>query len=286
MKVFSFTFCFIQLPLFCFVVFLLWFIPWVFLLYSGILMYFPYEADGNSRYIRVTGPIVGLFSNTWAEYKDIPHTCKAALIASEDNRFYQHNGVDFESLKSSFLFNQKVGKRKRGGSTITQQLVKNAFLSRNKNYLRKSRELIGAFILDGIMLKENQLEWYFNVVEFGPKVYGLENAAQKYFKIEAKKLSPSQCISLVAIIPSPRKWNQSIVNKKPTQFFVQRYNKILSTIQKMDLLSKKEILLAQNSWFGIQRVGLETNSTRKINVNGNAVKSDESTEDVDSEDDE
>ncbi|WP_186645425.1 biosynthetic peptidoglycan transglycosylase [Fluviispira vulneris] len=286
MKVFSISFWFIKLPLFCFVAFILWFIPWVFLLYSGLLIYFPYESDGKSRYIRITGPVVGVFSpHSWSTYDDIPKACKAALIAAEDNRFYQHNGVDFESLKASFITNQKIGKKKRGGSTITQQLVKNAFLSRKKSYLRKSREIIGAFILDGIMLKDQQLEWYFNVVEFGPNIYGLENAAQKYFKTEAHKLTPSQCISLVAIIPSPKKWNQSLVTQKPTLFFLQRYKKILNTIQKMGILNNKDLVIARNYKAINGKVQSDIALPDKVKLPDNTEKESESIDDFDDIDD-
>ncbi|BBH52013.1 biosynthetic peptidoglycan transglycosylase [Fluviispira sanaruensis] len=285
MKVFSTSFWFIKLPLFCFVAFILWFIPWVFLLYSGLLIYFPYESDGKSRYIRITGPVVSVFSpQSWSSYNEIPKTCKAALIAAEDNRFYQHKGVDFESLKMSFITNQKIGKKKRGGSTITQQLVKNAFLSRKKSYLRKSREIMGAFILDGIMLKDQQLEWYFNVVEFGPKIYGLENAAQKYFNTEAKRLTPSQCIALVAIIPSPKKWNQSLVTQKPTSFFVQRYKKILNTIQKMGILNNKDLVIARNYEAIKGKEQLDNALLNKTKLPDNTIKTIEGVEDFDEND--
>ena len=182
----------------------------MFLLYSGILIYFPYKEDGLSRYLRITGPVTSIFTNNWASQKDIPSSCRAALVASEDTRFYEHNGVDFESLQRSMTVNKRARKTMRGGSTITQQLVKNAFLSRKKSYTRKTREVFGALALDVIMPKDKQIEWYFNIVEFGPNIYGIENAAQRYFKINAKKLSPAQCVALVAILPSPRKWNQSL----------------------------------------------------------------------------
>lgn len=250
MRIFSFYFWFFQLPLWCFLIFLLWFIPWVFFLYSGILIYFPYKEDGITRYIRVTGPVTGFYTKEWASLKEIPVSCKAALVASEDSRFYAHNGIDFDSLKKNMFDHKKTHKTKRGGSSITQQLVKNGFLSREKSYTRKTREIIGALILDAMMTKEKQLEWYFNIVEFGPNTYGLENAAQKYFKIDAKKLTPAQCVALVTILPSPRKWNQSLEKKQLTDFFTQRYKKISINMVNMGLLSRKELYLVQNMNLG------------------------------------
>lgn len=132
MRIFSFNFWFFQLPLCCFLVFLIWFIPWVFLLYSGILVYFPYKEDGVTRFIRLTGPLTSIFTKQWSTEKNIPNSCRAALIASEDSRFYEHNGVDLDRLKKIMKENRRSRSIKRGGSTITQQLVKNAFLSRKK----------------------------------------------------------------------------------------------------------------------------------------------------------
>jgi monofunctional glycosyltransferase len=250
MRIFSFNFWFFQLPLWCFLIFLIWFIPWVFLLYSGILIYFPYKEDGKSRFLRISGPVAGAFTNNWASQKDIPNSCRAALVASEDARFYEHIGVDFEFLQKSLVENKRTHKTMRGGSTITQQLVKNAFLSRKKSYIRKIREVIGALALNVIMSKDKQIEWYFNIVEFGPNTYGIENAAQRYFKMNAKKLSPAQCVALIAILPSPKKWNQSLEKKRLTDFFVQRYKKIFINMENMALISRKELLLVQNMNLG------------------------------------
>ncbi|APJ02831.1 biosynthetic peptidoglycan transglycosylase [Silvanigrella aquatica] len=261
MRLFSFYFWLFQFPLWTFLIFLVWFTPWVFLLYSGILIYFPYKEDGTSRYLRVTGPVTGTLLNNWASSKDIPRSCQVALVASEDARFYDHNGVDFQSLRKNLSENKKSRKIKRGGSTITQQLVKNAFLSRNKNYIRKTREVLGALALDAIMTKEKQIEWYFNVVEFGPNLYGIEEASQRYFKVNTKKLTPAQCVALVAILPSPKKWNQSLEKKILTQFFVQRYKKISINIVNMGLLSKKDLLLVQNMNLGFSS---QTTSTTQL----------------------
>lgn len=290
MGIFSFKFWFFKLPLLCFLIFILWFIPWVFLLYSGILIYFPYKEDGITRYMRITGPITNLFSNEWINQKNIPNTCKAALIASEDSNFYEHNGVDFKSLKRSISENTKSNKIRKGGSTITQQLVKNAFLSRKKSYIRKIREVTGALALNIIMTKEKQLEWYFNIVEFGPNTYGLKNAAQKYFKIDAAKLSPPQCVALVTILPSPKKWNQSLEKKQITKFFAQRYKEISFNMTNMNLISKKEIQLVQSMNLGFSQqkffdvpksdikskdIPQETSSNENINDNENEINMDE-----------
>ena len=235
----------IYIPFGAAVLLFLWFTPWVFVLKLGTLIYFPYKPNGQDRFIRVTGPIPGLFSNVWTESKNIPPFCKQALVAAEDENFYNHYGIDIESIEKSIKANKKSKKIKRGGSTITQQLVKNAFLSRQKNYLRKAREIEGAILLNLIMSKNSQLTWYFNVIEFGQNIYGIENAAHFYFKKEAKELTPAQCLALVTIIPAPKKWNNSLIKKHFSPFFIKRYETILSNLQDMEIAKNNDLYLAK-----------------------------------------
>jgi monofunctional biosynthetic peptidoglycan transglycosylase len=222
-----------------------WFLPWVPVLHLGILAYFPYEKDGKERFLRVTGPVVGLVSDRWVSRTEIPRACFTALVASEDTRFYEHSGVDFESLRASYQYNKRRKKIRRGGSTITQQLVKNAFLSRERSYVRKSREFVGAMFLDVIMQKDSQLAWYFNIVEFGPGVYGIQDASKFYFKKKAKDLSPSQCIALVAVLPSPTKWGSSLAKKSFSSFLQSRYRTILSRMTLMGLTPHRDVAFAR-----------------------------------------
>jgi len=203
-----------------------WLMPWVFLLHCGALVYFPYRPNGKSRYVRVTGPGPALFGADWTPRSEIPDACVAALIAAEDAKFFEHSGLDWESLRRSYRLNDRAGSIKRGGSTITQQLVKNAFLSRNRWYFRKAREIVGALVLDLVMSKQAQLTWYLNVVEFGPNVYGIGRAARYYYGKPVKALSVAQCVELVAILPRPNVWNRSIVTGRPTSFFRRRCDAI------------------------------------------------------------
>ncbi|MES2504448.1 MAG: biosynthetic peptidoglycan transglycosylase [Myxococcota bacterium] len=181
--------------------FLAWFIPWVFVLQLGFVIYRPYEPDGQERYWRIAGP---LFSD-WVSTNEIPGSCKRALVASEDMSFYEHHGIDPENIQKAMKKNEKRGKIRFGASTITQQVVKNLFLSRNKSYLRKSREVIGALLLNLTMTKKQQLTWYFNIVEFGPRIYGLKAAAKAYFGKTPQRLNASECAILIAGLPSPVK---------------------------------------------------------------------------------
>ena len=181
--------------------FFAWFIPWVFVLKLGLVVYFPYEANGQDRYMRVAG---SWFSD-WTPSKQIPRSCKVALIDAEDNNFEDHYGIDPENIKKAMQRNERRGKIRFGASTITQQLVKNLFLSRTKSYLRKAREITGAILLNSVMSKQDQMTWYFNIVEFGPRIYGIKDAAKAYFGKKPQNLSAAECDILVSALPSPVK---------------------------------------------------------------------------------
>ena len=214
-----------------FTISIFWFIPWIFTLYTGILIYFPYNKNGKDRFIRITGPMVGIFSKSWVSEHEIPSYCKTALVAAEDAEFYNHPGIDIESIKNSIKQNRKSNKIVSGGSTITMQLVKNAFLSRNKTYIRKIREIIGAIILDYSVSKKKQIVWYLNIVEFGPEIYGLQNAAWHYYHKNSKQLNAHECSSLIALLPKPVPWGTKLKNGYQTYEFSKRYYRIISEVQ-------------------------------------------------------
>lgn len=141
---------------------------------------------------------------TWVPYSRISNNLKRAVISSEDDGFSEHEGVDWEAIQKAYEKNQKKGKVVSGGSTITQQLAKNLFLSGERSYVRKGQELIITYMLEFCMDKERILEIYLNVVEWGVGVFGAEAAAQHYYGISAAALSPSQAARLAVMLPKPR----------------------------------------------------------------------------------
>lgn len=212
----------------------LWFTPWVLTVPLGASVYFPYEPDGRSRFVQVTGPLSALLGlNEWASEREIPQACFAAVVAAEDTRFRSHGGVDWESLRSVVVEQKRQNglRRMRGASTITQQLVKNLYLSRTRSVLRKAREIWGALLLETVASKQTILTWYLNVVELGPQVYGLTQAARFYFKKEARELLPHECVSLAVILPSPLKWNASLRSGRYSDFFSQRYGVVAARMK-------------------------------------------------------
>jgi monofunctional glycosyltransferase len=157
--------------------------------------------------LRETNPNARL-EQQWVPYSRISNNLKRAVVASEDANFAEHDGVDWEALEKAYERNNRRHKVTGGGSTITQQLAKNLFLSGYRSYLRKGQELVIAYMLEAVMSKERILEVYLNVVEFGRGVFGAEAAARHYFHTSAAALSPAQAARLAVMLPNPRYYDR------------------------------------------------------------------------------
>lgn len=144
----------------------------------------------------------------WVPYAQIAANLKHAVIASEDARFLEHEGVDWEAVEEAYRVNRKLGRPVRGGSTISQQLAKNLFLSGERSYLRKSEELLITYMIELSWSKRRILEVYLNVVEWGDGVFGAESAARLYFGVGAGQLAPEQAARLAAFLPSPKRYGK------------------------------------------------------------------------------
>jgi monofunctional biosynthetic peptidoglycan transglycosylase len=142
--------------------------------------------------------------HTWVPYNRISVHLKRAIIAAEDANFAEHDGVDWEALQKAYEKNAKKGKVVSGGSTITQQLAKNLFLSGQRSYLRKAEEMAITFMLEMVMDKRRIFEIYQNVIELGSGVFGAEAGAQRYFGVSAAALGPSEAARLAVMLPNPR----------------------------------------------------------------------------------
>lgn len=140
----------------------------------------------------------------WVDYERISGNLKRAIIASEDANFSGHEGIDWDALQKAYEKNSRRGKVVSGGSTITQQLAKNLFLSGERSYLRKGQEVVIAYMIEYWMDKERIFEIYLNVVEWGSGVFGAEAAARHYYGTSAARLSASQAARLAVMLPNPR----------------------------------------------------------------------------------
>jgi monofunctional biosynthetic peptidoglycan transglycosylase len=139
----------------------------------------------------------------WVSFKQIPVLFKHAVRITEDSSFYWHKGVDFEELKESIKKNIREKRLARGGSTITQQLAKNLYLSTEKSLVRKIKEYWIARRLEKSLSKDRIFELYLNMIEFGSGIFGVQAASQHYFGMDVSELNVEQIIRLTAIIPRP-----------------------------------------------------------------------------------
>jgi monofunctional biosynthetic peptidoglycan transglycosylase len=137
-------------------------------------------------------------------YSDMSEHLPHALVAAEDTRFYDHGGADWEAIRAAVEDNIQRGYAYRGGSTITQQLVKNLFQTTHSSYVRKALELPLTYLAELILSKERILELYLNVIEFDRGVYGVEAAAERYYDTSAAGVSRHQSATLAAVVPNPR----------------------------------------------------------------------------------
>ncbi len=145
----------------------------------------------------------------WVPYDRISNNLKRAIIASEDSHFSDHQGVDWDALQKAYEKNNRKGKVVSGGSTITQQLAKNLFLSGERSYVRKAQEFVITYMLEFWMDKERIFEIYLNVVEWGVGVFGAEAAAQHYYGVPASALGASQAARLAVMLPKPRFYDKN-----------------------------------------------------------------------------
>ena len=173
-------------------------------LVAGLLLIWKTQPINNSMFMlthRLTG---GTVTQTWAEYDAIAKSAKQAAIVSEDSTFSQHNGFDFKGIEAARKKNEETGKMSAGGSTITQQLAKNLFLTSHRSYVRKIEEAIITVMIETLWDKQRILTAYLNVAEFGNGIYGIDAAAQHYFDKSAANLNRDESALLIAMLTNPK----------------------------------------------------------------------------------
>ncbi|MCX7178518.1 MAG: monofunctional biosynthetic peptidoglycan transglycosylase, partial [Proteobacteria bacterium] len=162
------------------------------------------------------------FKHRWQDYEKIAGQLKRAVIAAEDDKFVDHEGFDWEGMQKALEKNRKKGKVVAGGSTISQQLAKNLFLSPSKTPWRKVQEAVITLMLEAVWDKRRILEVYLNSVEWGDGVFGAEAAARRYYNISAGQLSAEQAARLAVMLPAPRRYE-----KNPYSAFVNERTQII-----------------------------------------------------------
>lgn len=150
----------------------------------------------------------------WVPYDRISIHLKRAIIAAEDSKFLNHEGFDIEGIQTAVKKNLKKGRLVAGGSTISQQLAKNLFLSADKSFVRKGQEAIITLMIETTWSKRRILEVYLNIIEWGDGIYGAEAASRRYFKKSAASLTAGQAAALAAMVPNPRWYEDNRASRK------------------------------------------------------------------------
>lgn len=174
----------------------------------------------------------------WRPISEISYNMVLAVMASEDNNFMEHSGFDWDAIDRAMEHNRRSNK-KHGASTITQQTAKNVFLLPSRTWVRKGLEAYFTLLVEVFWSKERIMEVYLNVIETGKGIYGVEAAAQTYFRKSAAKLTRGEAALIAAILPNPQQRNPA----KPSQYLLQRQAKIMKL---MTLLNPPDIAARKN----------------------------------------
>jgi len=200
--------------------------------------------DSQDRKHSIT---VGPVNPSFVPLDALPAHVVRAVTLSEDAGFFAHRGFDFAEIKNSLLGLFDNGKTLRGGSTITQQLAKNLFLSKERTYARKVKEAILALVLESSVSKRRLLEIYLNIIEWGPGLYGLGPAARHYFGRQASELTPKEAAFLASIIPNPVRYYVYFKRGELTDTWQTRVNEVLQKLLETGVIDQGQIELAMSS---------------------------------------
>ena len=172
----------------------------------------------------------GKLDRNYVSYDEMGSNVKKAVISSEDQKFFSHNGFDYTAIEKALKHNEK-GKTVRGGSTISQQTAKNIFLWQGRSWIRKGFEAVFTFEIELVWGKDVILERYLNSIEMGRGVFGVEAASQYYFKKSAKNLSKSEAAWIAAILPNPQEYDPN----SPSNYLSKKHSWILRQMNNVVL---------------------------------------------------
>lgn len=172
----------------------------------------------------------GKIDRDYISYDEMGSNVKKAVIASEDQAFFVHNGFDYNAIEKAMKHNEQ-GKKLRGGSTISQQTAKNIFLWQGRSWIRKGLEAVYTFIIELIWGKDVILERYLNSIEMGRGVFGVEAASEYYFNKHSKDLSKSEAAWIATILPNPKKYDP----KNPSAYLARKHSWIMRQMNNVNL---------------------------------------------------
>lgn len=193
-------------------------------------MYQVYVCPQDSNYVRLN---------------DISIYLQKSLVLTEDSTFWTHHGFDFDEIEKSLKKNMQSQKFARGGSTLTQQLSKNLFLTKEKTILRKIKEALITIRIEKTLSKKEILERYLNVVQFGKNLFGIKKASDFYFHKSPKSLTLVESAFLTFLLPNPEGYSKSFFKKELTPFASKRLHQIIDNLFQYQRISEQEYLQAQ-----------------------------------------
>ncbi|KQS92109.1 monofunctional biosynthetic peptidoglycan transglycosylase [Chryseobacterium sp. Leaf394] len=172
----------------------------------------------------------GKLDRDYISYEDMGSNVKKAVIASEDQKFFNHDGFDYTAIEKAYENNEK-GRKVRGGSTISQQTAKNVFLWQQRSWLRKGLEAVYTFVIEKVWSKDIILERYLNSIEMGRGVFGVEAASKYYFGKSSKDLNQSEAAWIAAVLPNPKKYDP----KNPSAYLNKKHRWIMRQMKNVSL---------------------------------------------------
>ena len=205
--------------------------------------FFPLQERGRSKTPIEAGP----GSVNWLYEDEIPYLLRRSIIVSEDATFPFHRGIEPAEIQAA-LVARLSGRRLRGGSTITQQLAKNLFLTRDRTALRKLQEALLACLMEKALGKDRIFELYVNLIEWGPQIYGIRQGSLHYFGVDPEDLSPLQAAYLASIIPSPNRFHRHYLLGKVPKYHRRRVDKLLRRLNRLGQLSDAELAETQREY--------------------------------------
>jgi monofunctional biosynthetic peptidoglycan transglycosylase len=211
-----------------------------------VYMYFSHDVDFLNNQYPVRGDQEVRFETVkpqnWVELREMSPFAKWAIVLSEDWAFYQHAGIDIKQIRVAL--NEMVEDRRfRGASTITQQLVKNVFLSDDRTLWRKVHEIILAHKIEKVLSKDRILEIYLNIIQFGPSQYGIKAAAEHYFNKSPAEVTPKEAAFLAMLLPSPNRYYNSFKKRELSSFAFTRIDTILAKLRMGKVISPERYQL-------------------------------------------
>lgn len=183
-------------------------------------------------------------SDDYVPLKQISTYMQKTVILTEDSAFYQHHGFDWGAIEKDAREGWEKGKFKRGGSTITQQLAKNMFLSKDRTFIRKGFEALITEEIEKTLKKNEILERYLNVVEFGPGIYGIKKAAAFYFKKTPAQLDVVESAFLAMVLPNPKNYSRSYFKQQLTPFARRRIRQIVDGMYRYNRITSDDYTVA------------------------------------------